>query len=241
MSDKKKPESTRQYSGRLTAVQAALAIRAARLNALDLVDSAEILLQLKRFAHSVTLSILSIEESAKRELVMNIFLGFKRDIAPLWKAYRKHQAKTSKLNFTIEGRVRANFPDMDPADARAIGELGPTPDDLEMAKQHALYSDCLQGPSGVVIQEPGDYDWRHYAWERFCEARALAGALRDYPPEELEIWLKHAKEAQYEGNDLKSMLRPLHQELLESGFIKEGQWRVVMSELERDDKQNDNG
>jgi AbiV family abortive infection protein len=182
MSTEKKSAPVRPYSGELTPVQAASAIRAARLNALDLADTAAILFQLMRFAHSVALSILSIEESAKRELIMNIFLGFERDSARLWKAYRQHRAKTSKLNYTIEGRVRANFPDVDPADARSIGELGPTPDELEMAKQQALYSDCLQGPSGVVIHGPGDHDWRHYAWGRFCEAKTLAESLRDYPP-----------------------------------------------------------
>jgi AbiV family abortive infection protein len=237
MGDPRSRKKTQPYSGGLTPAQASSAIQAARLAALELADSAKILFNLKRFAHSSAFSTLAIEEFAKRELIQRIFLGFAEDDRPsLWKAYRQHRAKTSSLNPGIEGRIRANFPDMDPAEARKIGELGPTPEDLEIAKQRAIYSDCLQASSGLFIHCPVAVEWREIAWERLCEAKALAASMRDYPPDELEIWLKHAKEAQQKGTDVKSMLRPLHEELLERGFIKEGQWRVVMTELERDEE-----
>jgi AbiV family abortive infection protein len=67
------------YSGELTAIQAASAMQAARMNALDLMDTAAILHDLKRFAHSVLFSTLAIEEAGKLPIILSIFLGFTRD------------------------------------------------------------------------------------------------------------------------------------------------------------------
>ena len=96
------------YGGQLNAHQAAAAMQAARLNSLDLVDTAEILFNLKRFAHSVPFSILAIEESGKIIILQAILLGFD-DLPKLWRAYRRHQAKTAHLNIGIRARVRATF------------------------------------------------------------------------------------------------------------------------------------
>ena len=52
------------YRGGLTPAQAATAMQAARLNALDLMDTAEILFDVKRFAHSMAFSILATEEAS---------------------------------------------------------------------------------------------------------------------------------------------------------------------------------
>jgi AbiV family abortive infection protein len=126
-------------------VDAANAIRAARINALDLVDTAELLFTLKRFAHSVAFSILAIEEGAKLAILKTIFLELEpdKDRSKLWKEYRSHRAKTTFLNPIIEGRIRAEFPKIPPDAAKKSGELGPTPNDLETTKQLALYSDCF--------------------------------------------------------------------------------------------------
>jgi len=61
----RKQNGSKQYSGDLDIHQAASAMQAARLNSVDLLDTADVLFTLKRFAHSVPFSILAIEESGK--------------------------------------------------------------------------------------------------------------------------------------------------------------------------------
>jgi AbiV family abortive infection protein len=225
----KKPQP---YRGELSPIDAASAMQAARLNALDLLDTAEMLWSLKRFGHSVAFSILAIEEAGKFPILQMIFLGFAGEPSAAWKSYRLHRAKTAWLNLGIRGRVRATFPEISPAEATEIAQLGPTPDDLEVVKQRVLYSDCLQTTEGFACHLPRNVDQRQNAWERLCEAKALVSGLRDYPPEELEVWLKHARAAQAKGEGYPAMLRPLQSELLEKGFIKEGQWKHILGELD---------
>ena len=207
-------------------------MQAARWNALDLMDTAEILYNLKRFAHSVFFFTLAIEEAGKLPQILAIFLGFSGERSKLWQAYRQHRAKTRELNLSIEARVRVNFPQIPDPDVKEIGRAGPTPDELEFAKQLAVYSDCLEEAGEMVCHLPRNTEWRTTAWERLCEAQAIIHALRDYPPEELEIWLKHAKQVQSKGDSYQTMLNPLHDELLEKGLIKEGQWKVLLAYLE---------
>ena len=223
---------SKQYFGKLTANQVASAMQAARLNALDLMDTASTLHDLKRFAHSVFFSTLAIEEAGKLPMILSIFLGFDQDLSNLWRAYSQHRAKTLGLNISVEARVRVNFPEIPELAAKEIGRAGPSPDELEFAKQMAVYSDCLEEAGEMVCHLPRNSDWRQNAWERLCEAQAIIHALRDYPPEELEIWLKHAKQVQAKGESYQSMLKPLHDELLEKGMLKQGQWKFLLAYLE---------
>ncbi len=220
------------YSGNLTATQAASAMQAARMNALDLMDTAAILHDLKRFAHSVFFSTLAIEEAGKLPVILSIFLGFNEARSNLWRAYRQHRAKTLGLNISVEARVRVNFPQIPELAVKEIGRAGPRPDELEFAKQMAVYSDCLEEAGDMVCHLPRNSDWRNNAWERLCEAQAIIHGLRDYPPDELEIWLKHAKQVQSKGEDYEYMLKPLHDELMEKGLLKEGQWKFLLAYLE---------
>jgi hypothetical protein len=143
------------------------------------------------------------------------------------------------MNMGIEMRVRVAFPDVAGDAAREIGQFGPTPDELEVVKQRAIYSDCLEGPGGMVCHLPRNADWRQDAWARLNEARALIHPLRDYPPEELLVWLKHAKEAQARGEGYRAILRPLQVELAEKGFIKEGQWNPLLKFLDEVEGEED--
>lgn len=206
-------------------------MQAARLNALDLLDTAEVLFNLRRLAHSVAFSILAIEEAGKLPLLLMTFLGFGEQ-SEQWKAYRQHRAKTRGMEVGIETRVRVTFPEVPSDTAREIGQRGPTPDQLEIAKQRAIYSDCLESTSGMVCHLPRNGDWREDVWARLNEARALVHALRDYPPEELELWLRHAREAQAKGGSYMSILRPLQVELVEKGFIKQDQWNLLLKYLD---------
>jgi AbiV family abortive infection protein len=223
-------ERRKAYSGELNAEQAAAAMQAARLNALDLLDTAEVLFNLRRLAHSIAFSILAIEETGKLPLLLMIFLGF-GERTQYWKAYWLHRAKTRDMNVGIEVRVRATFPEIPGHTAREIGERGPTPDELESTKQRAIYSDCLEHMAEVICHLPRNVDWRDEACARLNEARALVHGLRDYPPEELRVWLRHAKDAQARGEGYRSILRPLEAELVEKGFVKAGQWNPVLKLL----------
>ena len=217
------------YQGGLTPEQAATAMQAARLNALDLLETAEILIDLKRFAHSVAFSILAVEEASKNPLLLGILLGFENREG-LWRAYRTHKAKTQFLNPGIRDRIRVTFPEFPLEMAKDIGQRGPTPDDLEIQKQRAFYSDCLKADGRAQVHLPRNLDWRQIAWERLCEAKALVQPIRDYSPEELKIWLKHAKEAQKNGGTFATVLEPLYKELLAEGFVKEGSWTTILAD-----------
>jgi AbiV family abortive infection protein len=187
---------------------------------------------LKRFSHSVALSILAIEEAAKVGILLMIFLEIGGDRAKLWKSFRSHRAKTSWLNPVVESRIRAVLPQISREAAKRVGSAGPTPDQLETSKQRALYSDCLEISGGFVSHLPDVVEWRTEAWERLCEAQAVALALRDYPPAELQVWREHIGRASAEGRDLVSTMQGLHKELLEKGFIQEGWWDTLLQDAE---------
>jgi len=226
------PEAPKQYVGGLTPVEAANAIRAARINAIELFDTADILFNLKRFSHSLAFSTLAIEEAAKISLLILIFLELGGDHSKLWRAFRNHRAKTTWLNPIIESRVRATFPQIDREAAKKIGDLGPTPEQLESSKQLALYSDALEVAGTFVSHLPKLVEWRKQAWDRLCEAQAITLAARDYPPEELKIWLKHFEKAKTSSVDIHSILPELHAELLEKGFVKEDWWDILLQDAE---------
>jgi AbiV family abortive infection protein len=220
------------YVGVLTNVDAANAIRAARLNAIDLVDTADLLFNMKRHCHSMALSILAIEEAAKISIVIMLFLEPGPERTKLWRAYRNHRAKTEWLNPAIEGRIRATFPQIPADQAAKIGKLGPAPDELESQKQRALYSDAIDIEGKFEPHLPQRHDWRNLAWERLCEAKAMAFGLRDYPPDELAIWLKHVEAAKHNQKPIRSMLPDLHKELVDKGFVKEGWWETLLKDAE---------
>jgi AbiV family abortive infection protein len=215
------------YSGELTPVDAANAIRAARLNALDLLDTAEILYNLKRFSHSMAFSTLAIEESSKHAIILLILIADEAGRPKAWKAYRNHLAKTQDLNKAIESRIRVTFPRIPPEDAKKTGEMGPTPKQLEYNKQLAIYSDCLSDAGSFACHLPNLSEWRTLAWDRLCEAQALAHSLRDRTPEELSIFVKHIK-GKSQDSDPRVTLRELQAELLQKGLIKEGWWDAII-------------
>ncbi|MHB1673353.1 MAG: AbiV family abortive infection protein [Acidobacteriaceae bacterium] len=223
---------TDQYVGSLTDIAAANAIRSARLNALELLDTADLLFSLKRFPHSVAVSILAMEEAAKVGIILMIYLEIGGNQNTLWKSYRSHRAKTSWLNPAIESRIRASFPQISREKAKQIGNSGPGPDQLETTKQRALYSDCLEVAGDFVAHCPNLAEWRKDAWERLCEAKAVVSALRDHPPAELQVWRKHVFEATAKRKNLHSCLPKLHEELLEKGFVKEGWWDTLLKDAE---------
>jgi AbiV family abortive infection protein len=241
MSNKEEPEDPKPYNGGLKPVDAANAIRSARLNTLELLDTAELMFTHKRFSHSVALSILAIEEAAKVGLIKMIFLEIGGDRTKLWKQYRNHRAKTSWLNPAIQSRVHATFPQISREAAKQVGASGPTPDQLEASKQRALYSDCLEVSGDFVSHLPVLAEWRRAAWERLCEAQAIIIALRDYSPEELKIWRDRIARAAAERKDLREALPGLYRDLLEKGFVQEGWWDTLLQDAEFEAREREVG
>ena len=206
-------------------------MQAARVNARDLLDTARMLHDRGRFAHSTAFSILALEEAGKHQILMMLFLNIGGTRDELWQAYRRHTSKTAGLNFAIELRTRAVFPEIDPKTAQEVGEAGPDPRDLDATKQLALYSDCFGSADGPNIHLPRNLGWETEAEHRLADAHALVNYLRDYPPDELAVWARHATVATAEGRPFADVLKPLHEELVSKGFVAAGQWRPIWDYL----------
>lgn len=228
----KNTNNLKQYEGNLTPFEAATGIQTARLNALDLIVTSELLYNRQRYAHSIAMATLSIEEAGKVPILLSIFLGLGQPTKKQWQDYRRHTAKTKTLNIAIESRIAAVFPEIDKETRNQLGKNGPNPSDIELNKQLSLYSDCFVTSDGVVWHIPQNLDWKDQAWALLNEAKALAHGLRDYPPEELAVWLQYAQKAKADGKQFAEVFKPLHDELLKRGFIKEGWWQPIVEALE---------
>lgn len=217
------------YRGKLDPLSAASAMQAARFNAIDLVETSQLLYDTKKYAHSMAFSILSIEESAKPMIIFFIFLEF-NDLKVLWNGYRQHKYKSNFLNPSIMWRAHALFPDLDTETLELISQ-GPPPWYLDGMKQRALYTDCLEIPNGVWCYLPRNANNKldEEARKRLDEANSLAYSLRDYPPEELVVWYKHLRQlTKKKKEEWKGPIKALRDELLEKGFIKNGQWDPII-------------
>lgn len=223
------------YRGRLTPVQAAAGIQAARLNAMDLLETSRLLYEKGRYGHSLVFSILSVEETAKVTILKNVFLGITSEDEG-WRAYRQHTKKASQLNFAIKCRISATFPEMAPEKVREIGNRGPSAEEMDALKQLCLYSDCLcSADAAPVFHLPRNVDQKTAATSALADAEALVPYLRDYPPEELVVWLKHVREGRKKGQTFVQIIKPLYEELLEKGMITERQWAPILRFFETGD------
>lgn len=223
------------YSGTLTPGDAAAAIQAARLNALDLLASAKLLHEQGRFPHSTALCVLALEEAGKAKIVMSILTGVAgpgQSCESLWRAYRRHTAKTELFNFTVEMRAGVHFPELEEDTLTAVKAAGPTPEDLDAAKQLGLYSDCFKTPEGVAIHLPRNLDCRERSEVLLGEAAVVVGYMRDYPPAELEVWARHAAVARANSMSFRDAMKPMYIELREKGFITSEQWAPIWKYLE---------
>jgi AbiV family abortive infection protein len=222
------------FDGEATTVDLANAMRAARLNALDLFETAELLHSLKRFPHSLAFSTLAIEEAGKIAILQRVLLG-QESAKEAWKDYRLHRIKSGVLNPAIQARIRVYFPEIPPEKAKELAELGSSPDQLEEAKQQAIYSDCLNVDGEFVCHVPRLTEWRQLAGERLAEAQAIVLALRDRSPEELEVWKSHAQQARSEGRSLRSGIKSAIADLIERGFVRPGAFDSLLSDLQADE------
>jgi AbiV family abortive infection protein len=229
------------YSDPLTPEDAAAAIQAARLNALDLLASAKLLHEQGRFHHSTALCVLALEEAGKPHIVMSILTGLAgpgQSCETLWRAYRRHTAKTGLFNFAIEMRAGVHFPDLGDETLAAVKANGPSPEDLDAAKQLGLYSDCFKIPEGVAVHLPRNVDCRERSEALLGEAAVVVNYLRDYPPDELEVWARHAAAAREKGLPFREAMKAMYQELVEKRFITAEQWAPIWKYLDDLDHRN---
>lgn len=221
------------YSGKLDSVSAATGMQAARLNALDLLHSSKLLFQANQFRHSIAFAVLAIEEAAKIPIIQSIFLEA-GDSREKWKGLRQHTYKGKFLNPAITSLATATFPDLDEETIIKVSQ-GPAPDDLDAAKQLSLYSECFETTDGPIWHLPKNLSDSDQAKHWLAEAQAMVLGLRNYPPDELEVWYRHARQYdQLNGEQIKVMMQELKNELLAKGFIKEGWWDPIMKEMGKD-------
>jgi AbiV family abortive infection protein len=220
-----------QYSGPLDPQSAATGMQAARLNALDLIESSKLLRDATKHAHSAALSVLAIEECGKIPIILQLFLG-DPDTSSLWKGFRKHLFKGKFHNPGILASAKAFFPKLDKQTLATMAN-GPPPEFLDGMKQLGWYSECFQASEGPTWHPPKNMDWAEKADMLLAEAKALALNVRDHSPEELEIWKKHFNQVKVKTSDaVKKMMGGLRNELVQKNFIKKEWWDGLLNDIE---------
>jgi len=178
------PDLLGKIVDKLSAQEVADGLLAADQNARRLLDDAELLLREKRFASSLALSILSIEESGKKYVLRRIALvQDQKQLKEYWRDFRSHRAKNSIWilpKLVMEG-------------ARTLLDLGPALDksgdhtaELDSLKQIAIYTDFLgkrnwSKPIEVIDQKTAEGMMKI--------ARVSLGA-REVSVREVELWME---------------------------------------------------
>ena len=221
------------YTGKLTALDAASAIQAARLNAIELLETATRLHAAERYSHSRVFAVLALEEVGKVQILLALLCGGDRSV-DLWRAYRRHTAKTELLNFVIEMRAGAHFPDLPEETLATVRSSGPTPDDLDAHKQLALYSDCFVGVDNrAAVHLPANLEWKDRAEFVLADAKVLVTYLRDYSPEELEVWREILDRPDQSGEGLSEIIKPAYDALVARGFVTPEQWAPILDYVDK--------
>lgn len=215
--DQNTEKEHKEYCGELDAVDAATGMQATRINAVDLYETAEKLLGLKIYAHSLVFATLAIEEMGKRALLFSIFLGV-GGRGNKWRGFRQHTVKTAGMNKMLVALAKAYFPDIDEETLAAVN-VGPSPKLLELKKQMALYSDCFTEGTSVIWHLPRNINWQSEAEARLSEAKAIVLNARDENKEELSILHKHIYGIDKDDESIvKFAIEAVNKELVEKGY-----------------------
>ena len=84
-----------QYVGKLNSKQITEGINAARRNVRRLIKDARMLVDNKRYASAVFLSILAIEEFGKQDILRDLAIASSdEEVKEIWRNYRTHTKKT---------------------------------------------------------------------------------------------------------------------------------------------------
>lgn len=174
-----------QFKGRLSAVEVAAGINAARQNAERLAQDARLLLSQKRFPSACALAVLAIEEAGKASILREIALArTDEQLKNAWKEYRSHTSKNRMwpiIEFVLKGaRKLQDFAPMFREDAEH-------PLLLDQVKQLGFYTDCLgkahwSTPDEVINQDLASM---------LVVTSELLGKGQDISVREIELWIKH--------------------------------------------------
>lgn len=207
----------KQYNNKSDAKSAAEGIRLAKVNAKRLLDDAELLFENGRIERSVSLAILSIEESGKPSIIRSILLtDDAKDLKKEWQNYRKHTAKN--LSWIL--------PELVSKGARNLEEFRPLFNSesdhgqvLDNLKQLSFYTDVF---SSKKWSDPKDIIDKELAEMILLSAKILSSKDEGIDSEEgLKLWIKHIKPVwKNEMSLMKKALIECYKEASESGIIQ---------------------
>jgi AbiV family abortive infection protein len=207
----------KQYKDKLDAKLGAEGIRFAKENAQTLLEDAELLFQNGRIERSVSLAILSIEESGKPSIIRSILLTDNpKELKKEWQNYRKHTAKN--LSWI--------FPELFYKGARKLEDFRPLFDPtsnhgqlLDNLKQLSFYTDIFSSKKWTIPKNVID---KELAEMILLSARVLSSQDEGIDSEEgLKLWIKHMKPVWNKGMELmKHTLIECYKQAAELGIIK---------------------
>lgn len=207
-----------QYKEALTAKQIVEGINTARVNAQRLADDAALLLENKRYPSSVSLAVLSIEESGKKSILRSLALARnEKEIAEAWHDYRSHTKKN----------VIWPFLDLVKKGTRRLDDFSGLFDDksehpylLDIIKQLGFYTDCLGKANWSVPNEVID---KSLAQSIVNIAKILALG-HEVTEKEIELWIKYLKPVWKNRKELMEFaLVKWHEEMQREGLALKGE------------------
>jgi AbiV family abortive infection protein len=179
----------KEYNGKLNCKQIADGMNAANRNALRLVEDAEILLNVERYATAASLAVLSIEESYKKTILRSMALAINDDeLQHYWRDYRTHTKKN--ILWLMPQLVAEGARQLD--EFRSLFETDSKhPYILEKLKQIGFYTDCF----GIAHwSEPFNVIDKDLATILVKIGRVFI-SKRDITEKEIELWIKHLGKA----------------------------------------------
>jgi len=131
----------------MSPLDTATIIQAARINAVDLLETAKLLRNEERYPHSFVFGVLALEEAGKVEMALALLLGLGPAPNELWRSYRQHTAKTSLTNFAIVMRAGVLIPDLSTEVLERLRN-GPSPK-TSMRTSSSRYTAIASSPAGA--------------------------------------------------------------------------------------------
>lgn len=217
-----------QWKNFLTASQIAEGMNEARVNALRLIEDAELLFNSNRYPSSVSLAILSIEESGKVSILRELALAKDgKDVKAAWRSYRPHTKKNAAWIFPeLVSKGASKLEDfremfLEEADHPAL---------LDNLKQVSFYTDCL---GNAHWSQPSEIIDRDTAKSIIAIARLMIGRKQhQHTEKEIELWIKHIKPV-WKGpmEPMKRALNEWFQSMYKEGLLTETEGELSASDF----------
>ena len=203
-----------QYKGNLSPKQITDGMNAAVANAKQLRKDAVLLHKHGRFARSVSLSILSVEESGKIPILRQLSIATDgKQLKDCWKRYRKHTEKNVMIEFPDlvgdGGRVLEDFLVLFNGQSRI-------PRTCDQLKQIGFYTDCLGKSHWSIPENVIDKALS----ESMLKISGILLTTRHYSEQEVILWIKHMKPVENESlANMKKALRNWYTEMKSNGLL----------------------